>query len=320
MSYAEAGVDINMEERAIEALDIGEKGYAGIINFDGKKLVLATDGVGSKMIVANAMNRWDSIGIDCVAMNVNDVICVGARPLAFVDYLAMERVDPKITREIGIGLKKGAEIAGVKIVGGETATLPEMINGIDLAGACLGVVEREIATDEISLRDAIIGIGSSGIHSNGLTLARKVFERAGLSFDDLLDDMGDKKIGEELLKPTKIYVKEIMELIKKVEVRGLAHITGGGLRNLNRLNDEVRFLIDEPFEPQPIFKIIQQLGDVSDREMYQTFNMGMGFVVILPREEVDNALSLLDKYGEVKIVGEIVEGKGVELPKYGLKY
>lgn len=317
MDYAGVGVDIDLEMEAIDALAIGESGYAGAIKLDGRKLVLSTDGVGSKIMVANAMKKWNTIGIDCIAMNVNDVICTGARPLAFVDYLAMEKVDPKITREIGIGLKKGAETAGVKIVGGETASLPEMINGIDLAGTCLGVIENDIPTNEISCGDKIIGIKSSGIHSNGLTLARKVFEKAGFSYNDSL---GDKSVGEELLEPTKIYVKEILKLIKNVEVKGLAHITGSGLRNLKRLNKSVGFLIDEPLEPQPIFKAIQEFGNVSNKEMYQTFNMGMGFAVILPDDQVEDALSILNKYKEAKIVGKIAEGKGVELPKYGLKY
>ncbi len=317
MDYAGVGVDIDLEMEAIDALAIGESGYAGTIKLDGRKLVLSTDGVGSKIMVANAMKKWNTIGIDCIAMNVNDVICTGARPLAFVDYLAMEKVDPKITREIGIGLKKGAETAGVKIVGGETASLPEMINGIDLAGTCLGVIEKDIAMDKISCGDKIIGIKSSGIHSNGLTLARKVFEKAGFSYNDSL---GDKSVGEELLEPTKIYVKEILKLIKNVEVKGLAHITGGGLRNLKRLNKSVGFSIDEPLEPQPIFKAIQEFGNVSNKEMYQTFNMGMGFAVILPDDQVEDALSILNKYKEAKIVGKIIEGKGVESPKYGLKY
>ncbi len=307
-TYAKAGVDIDKEEKVVSTIlkIVGKKEK---IELNGIKLVLSTDGVGTKIIVANEMEKWDTIGIDCIAMNVNDCLVLGARPLAFVDYLAMERMDSEIAKEIAMGLKRGAKEAGIEIIGGETATLPEIIKGFDLAGTCLGVVEKEFK--EIKEKDIIIGLKSNGLHSNGYTLARKVIIKNGYTFHDEIEEIGI--IGYELLKPTKIYVKEILHLWNEVEIKGIAHITGGGLRKLKRINENVCFDIKEPFEPQPIFKIIKKLGNISYKEMYQTFNMGMGMAVIVEKREADIALDILNKYVEAKIVGEIKKGKGVRI-------
>ena len=314
-TYSKAGVDIKREEDVVSTIlnVVGFKEEK--VEVEGKKFVLCTDGVGSKVIVANEMKKWDTVGIDCIAMNVNDCLVLGAKPLAFVDYLAMEKMDVGKAKEIAKGLKKGADEAGIKIIGGETATLPEIIKGFDLAGTCLGVVEKEFK--EIEEGDVIIGLRSSGLHSNGYTLARKVFKNHGYSFHDEIEEIG--VIGYELLKPTKIYVKEILELWKNIEVKGVAHITGGGLKKLYRIEKNVCFYLDDIFEPQPIFKIIQKLGNVSNEEMYRTFNMGMGMAVIIERREADEALQILNKYTEAKIVGKIKEGKGVEVAKLGIK-
>ncbi len=309
-TYAKAGVDIDKEEDVVKnVLDI--LGRKNRIEVNGMKFVLCTDGVGSKVIVANEMKKWDTIGIDCIAMNVNDCLVLGARPLAFVDYLAMEKMDVEKAKEIAKGLKKGAEESGIEIIGGETATLPEIIRGFDLAGTCLGIIEKKF--NEIKEGDIIIGLKSNGLHSNGYTLARKVFKENGYSFQDEIEEIG--VIGNELLKPTRIYVKEILHLWSEIDIKGIAHITGGGLRKLKRVNQEVCFCIEEPMQPQPIFKIIQKLGKISDKEMYQTFNMGMGMAIILSREDVDTALDILNKYVEAKIVGMVKKGKGVEIPK-----
>ncbi len=309
-TYAKAGVDIDKEEDVVKnVLDI--LGRKNRIEVNGMKFVLCTDGVGSKVIVANEMKKWDTIGIDCIAMNVNDCLVLGARPLAFVDYLAMEKMDVEKAKEIAKGLKKGAEESGIEIIGGETATLPEIIRGFDLAGTCLGIIEKKF--NEIKEGDIIIGLKSNGLHSNGYTLARKVFKENGYSFQDEIEEIG--VIGNELLKPTRIYVKEILHLWNEIDIKGIAHITGGGLRKLKRVNQEVCFCIEEPMQPQPIFKIIQKLGKISDKEMYQTFNMGMGMAIILSREDVDTALDILNKYVEAKIVGMVKKGKGVEIPK-----
>ena len=338
MTYAESGVDILKEEKAIKgilsSIKSQRKGigkplgghYAGMIEFGEYALVLCTDGVGSKVEIASELKKWDTVGIDCIAMNVNDAICVGAEPLAFVDYLAIENPKPEITKEIGKGLDKGAKLSNISIIGGETASLPEIINGFDLAGTCLAHVKKnDIVTGEkIQPGDVIIGLASSGIHSNGYTLVRKVVQHADLFYTDKFPDNSypKKTIGDVLLTPTQIYVKEIVELLKKVKVHGLAHITGGGLRNLPRLNKNVKFVIDEPFEPQSIFKFIQKQGNIDDKEMYQTFNMGMGFAVIVAEKDAKETISILKRYSsvDVKIVGQIEKGAGVEVPKLGLTF
>jgi phosphoribosylformylglycinamidine cyclo-ligase len=338
MTYASSGVDIKKEEQAIKeilsSIKTGRKGigrplgghYAGIIEFGEYALVLCTDGVGSKVKIASELRKWDTVGIDCIAMNVNDALCVGAEPLAFVDYLAIDDPKPEITRELGKGLEKGAELSNISIVGGETASLPEIVSGFDLAGTCLAYVKKnEIITGErIAPGDVIVGLKSSGIHSNGYTLARKVIEKSNLSYKDKFPDglYPGKTIGEILLTPTRIYVKEIMELLKKVKVHGLAHITGGGLRNLLRLNKNVKYAIESPIEPQPVFKFLQKYGNIDDMEMYQTFNMSMGFTVIVSEKDVDETIKILKKYSrsEIKVVGKIEKGSGVTLSKLGLKF
>ena len=272
------------------------------------------------------MKKWNTIGIDCIAMNVNDAICVGAEPIAFVDYLAIDDPKPKITKEIGKGLSKGAELSNISIVGGETASLPEIINGFDLAGTCLGYVQKgDIITGEkITPGDIIIGLKSSGIHSNGYSLVRKVIEKSKLSYNEKFpkNTPYDEKIGEILLTPTKIYVKEILKLINNINIHGLAHITGGGLKNLLRLNSKVKFVINNPIKPQPIFNFIQDQGKITDIEMYKTFNMGMGFAIIADKEDVDESINIIQKNSkvDVKIVGEIKKGKGVSAPSLNLKY
>lgn len=315
-TYSKAGVDINKEEDVVSKIlsTVGFKEEKVEVN--GIKLVLCTDGVGSKVIVANEMKKWDTIGIDCIAMNVNDALVMGARPIAFVDYLAMEKMDAYIAEEISKGLKRGADESGVVITGGETATLPEIIKGFDLAGTCLGIVEREIPYG-MEEGDVIIGLRSSGIHSNGYTLARKVFTENGYTFHDEIDEIG--VIGYALLEPTKIYVKEILHLWENVEVKGIAHITGGGLRKIKRLSSKFCFVIENPLPPQPIFKVIQKLGKISNEEMYQTFNMGMGMTVVVGKGNADDALDIINKYCRAEVVGKIKKGRGVEIPELGIK-
>ncbi|HDM35817.1 MAG TPA: phosphoribosylformylglycinamidine cyclo-ligase, partial [Candidatus Syntrophoarchaeum butanivorans] len=265
-------------------------------------LAFTTDGVGSKIIVAREVGKWDTIGIDCIAMNVNDLLAVGAEPIAFVDYLAMEVMDEKVAAEIGKGLDEGARIARISIVGGETATLPEIINGFDLAGSAVGVIhgrDRIITGERIEKGDAIIGVPSSGIHSNGLTLARKVILDAGYSFNDPFPPEPSKTIGEELLTPTRIYT-EVLDLIKECDVHGLAHITGSGIMKLKRLTD-LEFNIYNPLPPQPIFTFLQEIGDIPEDEMYRTFNMGMGFLAVVADDYAKDACDILGG----KVVGVI---------------
>ena len=339
MTYSEAGVDIFKEENAIKSIlknnmmprkdGIGKPlggHYAGMIEFGDFALVLCTDGVGSKVEIAKQINKYDTVGIDCIAMNVNDAICMGAEPLAFVDYLAIEDPKPEMTEQIGKGLAKGAELSNINIIGGETASLPELINGFDLAGTCLAYVKKsEIITGEhIVEGDVIIGLSSSGIHSNGYTLARKAIQSANLSYNEPYpaEEYREKTVGEVMLTPTVIYVKEILELIKQVRVKGLSHITGGGLRNIMRLNDKVCYEITNPLPVPHIFKLIQEKGNIADEEMYQTFNMGMGFVVIVAESDAKKALDILRKYSPAKsqIVGSIVKGAGVVHKPLNLHY
>ncbi len=318
LDYAKAGVDIKEEEKAIKSLanvvkyvrkgfgkPILTSHYAGVIDCGDFGIAITTDGVGSKILVAEAMNKFDTIGIDCVAMNVNDLIAIGAEPLAMVDYIAIEKPDERIMAEIAKGLEEGCRIANITLLGGETATLPEIIKGFDLAGTAIGVVEKDkiITGEKIAPGDVIVAIPSSGIHSNGLTLARKVVEMAGMSYHDEFDG---KTIGEELLTPTRIYM-EVLEIIKSCDIHGLAHITGSGLLKLKRLRDDVRYVIDRPLKPQKIFRLIQDLGEVDEDEMYRTFNMGMGFMIILPESEVEKAVKLCDG----TIVGYVDKEKGV---------
>lgn len=338
MTYAESGVDIDKEEEAIKALveeinqtrkGIGETmggHYAGMISFGTYALVLCTDGVGSKVLIATHLKKWDTIGIDCMAMNVNDALCVGAEPLAFVDYLAVTVPDPVFTKEIGKGLKVAAKQANVSIIGGETASLPEIINGFDLAGTVLSYVKKDqiITGEYIAPGDVIIGLKSSGIHSNGYSLVRHIIEKSSGAYTDYFPDnlYPNQTIGDVLLTPTAIYVKEILALLKKKKVHGLAHITGSGLRNFNRLNNQVRYVINNPFTPQDIFSFLQKTGNVNDREMYQTFNMGMGFAVIVSPSDKDETIKILKKHSsyDIQQVGVIDKGTGVTLPSKNLTY
>jgi phosphoribosylformylglycinamidine cyclo-ligase len=311
ITYDNAGVDITAEDEVIQSIQKEIDFSKEYIELNQNKFVLCTDGVGSKVIIANAIKKWDTVGIDCIAMNVNDALVLGARPIAFVDYLAMEKMDILIAKEIAKGLKKGADESDIIITGGETATLPEIIYGFDLAGTCLGVVEK-VLPNNINIGDVIIGIKSSGIHSNGLTLARKVFTENNFSFFDEIDQIG--VIGESLLIPTKIYVRPIISLWENIAVKGIAHITGSGLRKLARLSPNKCFELNHPITPQPLFSIIQRLGNIATLEMYKTFNMGMGMAVVIDKSDVDESLSILNKSVEAFTVGEIVEGNGVTIP------
>jgi len=315
-TYADSGVDIRAEERAISAMkrvmtgrrkgigapitDIGH--YAGLIDMGEYALAMTTDGVGSKVLIASAMRKWDTVGIDCMAMNVNDLLAIGAEPLAFVDYLALERVDPEMTAQIAVGLERGAKIANVSIVGGETASLPEIIRGFDLAGTAIGMIKKEdvITGERIEKGDVVVGLPSSGLHSNGFSLARKIIAESSYTYFDRMPG-SEKTIGELLLEPTRIYM-EALAVIQKANVHGMAHITGSGLLKLHRISG-FGFEIDDPIEPQPIFRFLQEEGGVAEDEMYRTFNMGMGWVFVLSEDEVDTVLKMTDG----KLVGEITD-------------
>ena len=318
-AYAAAGVDTREADRGVgalvEVLRAIEPGrpslsvplpghYASVLRVaPGLGIALATDSVGSKVIVAEETGRFGTIGIDCVAMNVNDLICVGAEPLAMLDYLAVEQADPDVLRAIARGLKAGAEAAGVEIPGGEVCQLPEVIrghpspNGFDLVGSAFGTVALEQIIDGGECRpgDALIGLPSSGVHSNGLTLARTALLDSGrLALDAAPPELGGQSVADVLLEPTVIYVRAVLELIRSdVPVHGLAHITGGGLLNLLRLGSGIGFEIDAPLAVPAVFGLIAQLGDVSAAEMWEVFNMGCGFCAIVPKDRAADAVKLL---------------------------
>ncbi|HKM08900.1 MAG TPA: phosphoribosylformylglycinamidine cyclo-ligase [Candidatus Methanomethylophilaceae archaeon] len=331
-TYEKAGVSIDRKSDAINSL-VSELVYrregrgrnanisgmfAGLIDFGDEYLTLATDGVGTKLLVAKALGRWDTVGIDCVAMNVNDTICVNSEPMAFVDYVAIADPEPEITRAIGVGLNKGAEMSNMDIVGGEIAVLPEMVKAPDLSGTCLGRVDKKdlITGQECEEDDLIVAFRSTGIHSNGLTLARKVFENAGFGLLDKAPGI-DGTVGENLIVPTEIYVKQILEITKNYKIHGLINVTGGGLRNLLRLRQGLHYIIDDPMVPHDIFKTIKKLGDVSTNEMYQTFNMGMGFMLVAPSVDAE---SLAREHENAQIVGRVEKGTGVLFEPENLVY
>jgi phosphoribosylformylglycinamidine cyclo-ligase len=278
--------------------------YAGLIEIGSKVLALHSDGVGTKLMVAQLMGCFDTIGIDCIAMNVNDIICVGAYPVAFIDYIALRSANNHLVQEITRGLVKGAKQSDMAIIGGETAILPELIEGVnkknafDLAGTALGIADRSnlVLGDKIKTGDIILGVESSGLHSNGYTLARKVL-LSKYSLDDTATYL-THTVGEEMLVPTAIYVRPIIEILKKkhISVHGFAHITGGSFMKLTRLNKKVDYNLDNLPQIPGIFKQIQVDGRVKTKEMYRTFNMGIGFCIILPKDSVDPVIGIFEKH------------------------
>ncbi|MCY4729353.1 phosphoribosylformylglycinamidine cyclo-ligase [Natronomonas gomsonensis] len=311
LTYADTGVDIDASEAATAAL-IGAVGefegdYAGLVDIGDRYLALATDGVGTKLLVAEALDDYSTIGIDCIAMNVNDLIATGVTPVAFVDYLAVDTPDDDTSEAVGEGLSAGAERAEIALVGGETAVMPDVIKGLDLAGACAGLAtEGELFDGEAQTGDALVGLPSSGIHSNGLTLAREAATLNHEYTDPFPYD--DRTVGEALLEPTRIY-REVLEPLHAVETHAAAHVTGGGWTNLSRMG-EFRYDIDDPFEVQPVFEFVQEEGDVSDEEMHRTFNMGTGFVAALPEDDADAVVNELD---DARIIGSVESGDSVEI-------
>ncbi|MBN2042432.1 MAG: phosphoribosylformylglycinamidine cyclo-ligase [Candidatus Aenigmarchaeota archaeon] len=333
-TYAKAGVDVSKEKNAYKRIgeilretlalrkgkfgevlsDIGH--YAGLVDIGGgRALAVHADGVGTKIMVAEFMNKFDTIGIDCIAMNVNDLICMGAEPVLIVDYLAIEKLDDRIIEEIAKGLADGAKQSDVAIVGGETALMPDMIKGSDLSAMSMGVVEKDkvITGGSICVGDIVIGLESSGLHSNGLTLARKLL-LGSFNINDAPPELNGRTVGQELLEPTKIYVKPVMEMVRSCEVHGLANITGGAFSKLMRLGDiaGIGFDLYSMPEPHPVFKLMQKIGNVSEREMHRTFNMGVGFCVIADKKEYGKIEDICKKYGiKCWIIGKAISEKKV---------
>jgi phosphoribosylformylglycinamidine cyclo-ligase len=346
-AYAAAGVDTDEADRGVAALvsvlrtiDTGRPSlsiplpghYASVIKVaPGLGIALATDSVGSKVIVAEQAHRFDTIGIDCVAMNVNDLICVGAEPLALLDYLAVESADPVLLREIAVGLRIGAEAAGVEIPGGEVCQLPEVIRGhpspygFDLVGSAFGTVALDAILDGSACRpgDTLIGVPASGVHSNGLTLARQaLLDQGGLELSDRPSGLEGASVADVLLEPTVIYVRAALALLRSsVEVRGLAHITGDGMLNLLRLGSGIGFEITDPLPVTPVFSLIAELGHVPAAEMWEVFNMGCGFCVIVPADSGPAAAALLGEHHPgTAVIGRVTDRAGiVSLPGLGVE-
>lgn len=295
-------------------------------------IAFSTDGVGTKLLVAEAMKKYDTVGIDCVAMNVNDLLCVGATPISMVDYIAVNTADPAILAELGKGLDDGCKTAGVNLPGGEIAQVAELLapprqSGIsfDMVGTAIGTVDpsRLIVGQELRQGDRIVGLESTGLHSNGYSLARKImFDVAGLRVDSYRKELGCT-VGEEMIKPTRIYVKEVVEMMKNLPIKGLFHITGDGLFNLTRTRKPVGYVIEKFPTPPPIFGLLQNVGSVPWEEMFRVFNMGIGFVVAVPDEsgvvkQVQAAASAAGyKAHELGYVTEDPERK-IILKPYGL--
>lgn len=306
LTYAESGVDIEASEAATAALvgAVGDTGgdYAGLVDLGEQYLGLATDGVGTKLLVAEALSDYSTVGIDCIAMNANDLVAAGVTPTAFVDYLAVEQPDDDVAAEIGAGLAAGAEQAGVALVGGETAVMPEVIRGLDLAGTCAGFATKDALFSEAAIGDALVGFPSSGIHSNGLTLAREAATRVG-DYDDLFPPEPEKTVGEVLLEPTRIYTDLPLH---DYDTHAAAHVTGGGLTNCSRMGS-FRYELTNPLPVQPVFEFVREAGTVTNEEMYRTFNMGMGFVAALDPEDADALADVTDG----QVVGHVADGAGV---------
>jgi phosphoribosylformylglycinamidine cyclo-ligase len=349
-AYAAAGVDTSQADRAVGALvevlgriELGRPSrsvvpsghYASVLRVsDSLGIAISTDGVGSKLVIAEQTGRLDTVGIDCIAMNVNDLVCVGAEPVAMVDYLAVEQADPDALAQIAEGLRIGAMDAGIEIPGGELAVIPELIRGhpspggFDLCGTAIGTVDLDalVLGDAIQPGDALIGVPSSGIHSNGYTLARRVLVDDGPGLGARPEELGGRSVADALLEPTVIYVRAVLDLLRSgLPVRGLAHITGGGLTNLLRLAPgRAGYAVEAQLPSAPVFDLIARLGEVPQAEMWEVFNMGCGFVAVVPESHADEAAAVLaarhpgsarvgtvtDRPGETLAPGGVVVGRG----------
>ncbi|MBR40962.1 MAG: phosphoribosylformylglycinamidine cyclo-ligase [Euryarchaeota archaeon] len=352
LDYASSGVDIDLEGKAVASLigslarskrepgDLGAPvdlpgGFGGVIEFGDSRLALATDGVGSKLQIANEVGQLGGVGFDCVAMNVNDLICVGAEPLAFVDYIAVPVADPEVHAALGVSLSRACETARVTLAGGETATLPGIVKELDLSGTALGWFPkgRGITGQNLEEGDVLIGLPSSGVHSNGYTLVRAVVERSGCSLEgpcpfdpshpsrDIERFSGAEAhptLAEVLLNPTRIYVEPVVDLVLESRreggllgpdsIKAIAHITGGGLSNLLRLHDNLGWHIDSPLDPQPEFGWLSEVGSVTPLEMHRTFNMGMGMVIAVSEDSSDAVEEWVrDRLPGSRRVGRVVE-------------
>ena len=324
-AYTQAGVSQSDADASVAALvahlgkiDTGRESrvvplpghYASVLRLDeANGIAFGTDGVGTKMVVAEELGRFETIGIDLIAMNVNDLICVGAEPIALLDFILCREATPEICGQIGEGLRAGAEQAGVEIPGGEIAQVGDVVHGWELGGSAIGLVALDsiVTGERIQPGDVLIGLPSSGLHSNGYTLARKVLE--DVPWDD--ERLG-RPLGDIVLEPTTIYVRAVLELLASgADVRGLAHITGDGLNNLLRLSRDVGYELADPLDVPPVFDLIAELGEISSGEMHEVFNMGLGFVCVIPEADAAAAAELLARHHPgTRVIGTVTDRAG----------
>ncbi|MDD9820883.1 MAG: phosphoribosylformylglycinamidine cyclo-ligase [Nitrospira sp.] len=329
-AYRESGVDTTLAVTSLAGLTerfrktwtipTGQPGnvrlpfglFANVIEIGHNQgIAMTADGVGSKVLIAQRMGRYDTVGIDCVAMNVNDLLCVGATPLAMVDTLAVQELDPDCLRGIAEGLTEGARQAGISIPGGELAQMRDVVKneagkegkGFDLTGSAIGIValDRIIIGEAVQPGDVVIGIASNGVHSNGLTLARNALAQDVSLYDKPYAELGGQSLGKELLKPTHIYTREVLPLLNgegNLDVRALIHLTGDGFLNLARVRSRVTFVLDTLPPLPPVFPILQRLGGVAAAEMFAVFNMGIGFCLVVPAHQADRTIQLVTRFGK----------------------
>ena len=338
ISYEKAGVNLEAGYEVVSRIkkhvaSTGRPGsMGGIGSFGGMFdlsslgirepiLVSGTDGVGTKLKIAFAMDKHDTVGIDAVAMCVNDVLAQGAEPLIFLDYVAVGHNEPAKIEAIVAGVAEGCRQAGCALVGGETAEMPGMYEGgeYDIAGYTTGVVEKSKLIDgsKVATGDVLVGIASTGVHSNGFSLVRKIVSDAGLSYQDSIPEFGGRKLGEVLLTPTRIYVKQVLDVIRNCDVHGVAHITGGGFdENIPRILKQGQGIeIQEgSWEILPVFKCLEKWGSIPHREMFNIFNMGIGMVLALKADEAEKTIGILEKHGEkASVIGRITDTPGVNI-------
>jgi phosphoribosylformylglycinamidine cyclo-ligase len=338
-TYARSGVDRTSVQRGLSALLAGVRyrpprtsgtvldvpgHYAGMVRIGRETIAITTDTVGTKVLLAEQTGRWEGMGEDVVAVNVNDLSAVGARPCGFVDCISLAQPRAPVLAAIGRGLDRGLRAAGCALLGGETAVVPDLVTGTDLGGTAIGFFpsgRRPVLGRGIRPGDDVIGIPSSGFHANGYTLVRRLVHQRGVKLR--LRRPGEEiSLEQELLAPTRIYVRPVEAIADLASVHGLAHISGGGVRNLVRLNRKVRFVLDGWPEPEGLFAWVRELGGISAEELYQTFNVGIGFVVIVAPSATSSALARLRRVGasDARLVGRIERGKGVDVPLQKLRY
>jgi phosphoribosylformylglycinamidine cyclo-ligase len=338
-TYARAGVDRGAIAKALGALLRAARPsrrpkygrpvllpghYAGLVAVGRETLALTTDTVGTKVLLAETVHRWREVGEDLVAINVNDLAAVGARPIGLVDCISCPAPDPTVFREVGMGLRRGLSLAGCALLGGETAVVPSIVRGIDLGGTALGHFppgRQPVTGGRIRVGDVILGLASSGFHSNGYTLIRRLLEERHVDLQRPRPG-GRAPVGLELLRPTRTYVRPVEAIAAMPGVHGLAHISGGGVRNLIRLNAGVRFELSDWPPTGKLETWLAHLGPVGLPEMFQTFNMGIGFVVVVARRNAPAVLRRLHGAGapDARRIGTVVAGKGVTLPEHGLRF